>query len=135
LLDKCAFPVKSIEILSYENKETTDKFQASYQKGDQFMYLFHSSGPTDSTQPHHPLMISGFSNKLVGANHLGFFGKGFYLTSFLEYALFYQLNVCELGSLEQKIIHKNKSFKILLFLVNLGKCQNLLKMKEIHILI
>lgn len=63
------------------------------------------------------------SEKLLGKTDSGFFGKGFYFTSFIEYALFYQFHKSSLADLETFISNQNNEFRIMFFLVNLGICE------------
>lgn len=62
--------------------------------------------------------------------------KFFYFTSFIDYALLYQFYATKIRNifeLEKYIFEKERSeFQIMLFLVNLGKCEEIPKQVKFH---
>jgi hypothetical protein len=62
-------------------------------------------------------------------NDPGYFGIGFYFTSYIDYALLYQFAFTKLKTIqeiEKYILEKeNGEFQIMLFLINLGNCEEM----------
>lgn len=87
MIEKSRLNLKLVGINEYNNPSYETKFFKSVKPGANMKYLVHGCYTKDK---HHDLVYSGFSNSLVGSTDIGFFGKGFYLTSYIDYALCYQ---------------------------------------------
>jgi hypothetical protein len=127
LLKLSQIQVRISGIAHYQNENFEKRFfQAFNPKTDLMKYLFHGCSNIPN-EGHHPLVYNGFSNKLKGYTDSGYFGKGFYFTSYIDYALFYQLNKWNISKLREEIKKTHNTFKMMVFLVRLGNCQELNK--------
>lgn len=100
--------IKLIGISFYNNSKSQKKFNDHLDAHDELIYLFHGSSNCES------LIFNGLSSKLIGATDDGYFGKGYYFTSFIDYALLYHVQNLFPGL-------KRIFFIFLIFLINMFK--------------
>jgi hypothetical protein len=123
-MEKSVLDLELVSINFYGNTRFYDQFRQTL-TNSKAKYLFHGS-PGNLKD----FIGDGFDEKKKGK--LGqLFGNGFYLTSFLDYALCYQYQTRPFtgDAVRTKIVPKieknNGSFNILLMLCNLGNCRTI----------
>lgn len=105
LMEHSQLKLKLIEISQYCNKEYETEFFKRNQEGDVLTLLFHGSKSSlDLAQSYNlGMMKTGFAKELIGVTDDGYFGRGFYLTPDIDYALYYQLDASTIDELKEKI--------------------------------
>jgi hypothetical protein len=86
-------------------------------------FLFH--GLRAMNDPALPSFVyTGIESKLLQSTDSWYYGKGFYLTSSIDFALFYQFGlVSTVQEVTDAIKERSNIFKMLVFACNLGRCQ------------
>lgn len=109
-----------MNVSTYRNKLLEKEFFELYSKDDRLVYLLHG-GSTNGE--HLKYVYSNFEPELFGkGTDPGWYGEGFYLTSYLDYALMYQEKTGNFENIRCKI--KDHPFRMMVFLCNPGKIEN-----------
>jgi hypothetical protein len=109
------------------NERFYTEFIELFGEDSKVKYLFHG------TKSNPELFLGdGFDENRMGDLDHGWYGSGFYLTSFLDYALCYQYDnnytfssETILETIEPLIRNNGGSFKILMMLCHLGNCRRI----------
>jgi hypothetical protein len=109
----------------YGDEGSHSQFRESLTPVSKLKYLFHG------TRRRLEEFSAGGFNDLFEQGHRQWYEKGYYLTSFLDYALCYQYRMLGfsretiLNDIQSKIRDGGGSFKILLMLCNIGNCRKI----------
>jgi hypothetical protein len=109
----------------YGNDRLYTEFKELKRDNSKVKYLFHGAGDPGG------FLNDGFDEKRKGQTDGGWYGVGFYLTSFLDYALCYQYKIYDfsanniLNNIQSIIRGAGGSLRILLMLCNLGNCRTI----------
>jgi hypothetical protein len=85
-------------------------------------FLFHGA-PVVNREELPNFVFTGIESRVLQTTDRGYFGRGFYMTSCIDYALFYQFGFSTVHQVTSVIKRQGNTFKMLVFACNLGRCQ------------
>jgi hypothetical protein len=124
-IEKSLLDLEISDISFYGNSSFSDEFRKTLMPNSQLKYLFHGSRQPEG------FLGDGFDGKRLGSTDPGWYGVGFYATSYLDYALCYQYQNYSftrqdvLGYVAGIIRSRGGTFKMLLLVCNLGNCRTI----------
>jgi hypothetical protein len=124
-IEKSLLDLEIVDINFYGNSSFNDEFKKTLTPNSRLKYLFHGASQPDG------FINDGFDEKRLGSTDPGWYGVGFYATSYLDYALCYQYQHYSftrqdvLGYVAGLIRGRGGTLKMLLLVCNLGNCQTI----------